>query len=343
MVSVERSERLVERKILEYRPRELAAPALDRDTGDLMVGTRDGWVRLFDRRGRPIWYRELGVAPIGMPLLTFDGAFVALADGRLVALDRFSGQVLWEQQLRAQVLNQPVEQDGVLFVGTDHDSVHALDAETGDPLWVYRRSTPSRLTIRGGSGVSVEDGRVFAGFSDGTLVALDVDEGRLLWQTGIAPGSVERFPDVDASPVVAQGMVFATIFNDGVLAFEQESGKVRWRADARGAHSLTVEGDKLLVGGAERVRAFDLRTGGLEWSTSIGKTWVTRPVVAQKVAFFAGPEGLHMVDLSTGKPLSLFQPGSGFDTPPVTDGERLWLLSNLGTLFTLRVVADGGA
>src|SRR5690606_20997975 len=150
----------------------------------------------------------------------------------------------------AAVVEPPAAAGGRIFVGTDQDAVHAFDEETGASIWTYRRDTGRGLRIRGGTGVSVADGRVYAGFSDGTVVALAEADGRILWEARLAGGTVDKFPDSDAVPVHRDGTVYATVYNAGTWALDAATGRVRWRADTRGASSLAFGGDLLLVGGA---------------------------------------------------------------------------------------------
>lgn len=340
VVEIASMKRLVERGLLEYAPREAAAPAYDEFGGELAVGTRDGHLHLFEGSGREIWKVRLGSAPTGPALFTETSIFVGTANGLLFSLDRFDGAVLWSSQLRAQVLMPMVEEGGTLVVGTNRDEVHAIDPETGETIWVYRRSVPRDLSVRGGVGVTVEGDRVFAGFSDGGLTALGLEDGRILWEVATTAGTARRFPDADAVPVVRDGTVYTTVFNDGVYAFDARTGAIRWRQDAQGAHSLTLHEDLLLVGGARQALALQAETGAPVWSLPLGASYVQRPVVLRRIAFLAGPQGLRMVEARTGRPLEIFQPGSGFDAPVVAARDRVFALSNLGILYELRPVVE---
>lgn len=331
--------RLVERGLLEYRPQEDAAPSRDDFTGELAVGTRDGNLILFDTTGREIWIARLGASPSGPAYFSDAAIVVGTSEGLLHALDRFTGETRWTSTLRAQVLMPMAESFGTLFVGTDRDEVHAIDIESGESLWVYRRSVPRGLSVRGGVGVAVEDDRVFAGFSDGSLVALATDEGRTLWEAVTTAGSARRFTDADAVPVVRDGTVYCTVFNDGVYAFDARTGGLRWRHAAQGAHSLRLHDDLLLVGGAREAIALSAETGARQWSLPLGESFVERPTVVKRIAFLPGPQGLRMVAVKTGRPLGIFQPGSGFSTPVVGAEDRAFALSNLGILYELRLVA----
>src|SRR5690606_3494810 len=110
---------------------------------------------------------SIGARPTGTPLMTDAAIFLGGTDGVLHALARFDGAEAWSAPLGAAVVEPPAAAGGRIFVGTDQDAVHAFDEETGASIWTYRRDTGRGLRIRGGTGVSVADGRVYAGFSDG--------------------------------------------------------------------------------------------------------------------------------------------------------------------------------
>ncbi|AKU90952.1 PQQ-binding-like beta-propeller repeat protein [Vulgatibacter incomptus] len=340
VVRVEWKKELTERELLGYEPREIAGPSVAADNGDVFVGSRNGLVRLFDARDRELWNRQLKAAPVGSAAISEEAVFIGTTDGFFYGIDRFNGEFLFTQNLGGQVLARAAVTDSAVFVGTDHDAVHALDPATGDPLWVYRRSTPTALGVHGGTAITLSNGRVYAGFSDGAVVALGAEDGRVIWQTQGAGRSLEKFPNSLAAPVVQNGVVYATVFNDGVYAYDAANGKIRWRADAQGAASLTPSGGLLLVGGAGKARAFQADSGAPAWTIDLGKSFVTRPVVINGVVLMSGPEGILIAATETGKPLGRFHPGSGFSTPPGTIGSTIYALSDLGFFYRLELVAE---
>jgi len=326
---------LVRRELLEYAPRELAGPAVDSLTGEIVVATRDGTVLLLTSTGREIWRTAIGTAATGTPLMTDEAIYVGGADGALHALARFDGVELWSAYLAGEVIETPVAANGRIYVGTDHDAVHALDESTGEVAWVYRRDTGSLLSIRGGTGVAVGDDRVYAGFSDGAVLALATDDGRTLWQAPLAGQGVDKFPDSDAVPVFSDGSLYVTVYNEGTYALDAATGKVRWQADTRGATSLRLDGDRLFVGGAD-AWSIDPRSGAVMWHVDLRAEWTAQPLVVGKLVVLSGSAGMLFADRETGRPLRVFDPGSSFASAPAARGSEIYAISNLGYFYAMR-------
>ncbi|MBW2548107.1 MAG: PQQ-binding-like beta-propeller repeat protein, partial [Deltaproteobacteria bacterium] len=81
----------------------------------------------------------------------------------------------------------------------------------------------------------LEDGRLYAGFTDGAVAAINPADGRLFWEVEtsvdveIRPGNVPQFLDVDTTPVLLQGTLYIASFTAGLYALDADSGTVEWR------------------------------------------------------------------------------------------------------------------
>lgn len=157
----------------------------------------------------------------------------------------------------------PVVADGVAYYTSTSGYMMAVDAATGEELWVS--DLGAEYQIMGTP--AVYNGKIFVPFTTTAFPpyhfgALDAQTGQVVWTSSLSS---------DASlgtPVVASGLVYVGDAYGYVYAFDTDSGELIWRASATGPINMgpsLVEG-RLMVGtGAGYLYAFNL-SGGLEWS-----------------------------------------------------------------------------
>jgi outer membrane protein assembly factor BamB len=79
-------------------------------------------------------------------------------------------------------------------------------------------------------------------------------------------GELERMIDVDTSLIVQDGVLFASAFNQGVIALSAETGHVIWRRDINTMSEYTLYKDKLLIADDEGVLwALSVSNGATFW------------------------------------------------------------------------------
>jgi quinohemoprotein ethanol dehydrogenase len=132
----------------------------------------------------------------------------------------------------------PVVADGVMYVTGNWSVVHALDAATGEPLWVYDPAVPrarAKTFCCGvvNRGVALWQDLVLLGTLDGFLVAIDRETGTERWRAlTIDP---EKHYAITGAPRVMDGVV--VIGNGGsefgvrgyVGGYDAETGEQLWR------------------------------------------------------------------------------------------------------------------
>jgi PQQ-dependent dehydrogenase (methanol/ethanol family) len=161
----------------------------------------------------------------------------------LTAIDRSSVDELglaWTYELRTNrgAEATPIVVDGVMYVTSAWSVVYALDARTGDELWVHDPAVDRSVGANAccdvvNRGVAVYDGMVISGVIDGRLIALDAASGALVWSVVTVDQSKPY--TITGAPRAANGLVY--IGNGGaeygvrgyVSAYEVETGEMRWR------------------------------------------------------------------------------------------------------------------
>jgi outer membrane protein assembly factor BamB len=282
-----------------------------------ILGGVDGDVRYDEKRGQ---------------------VYVGSDDGYLYAIEPSQGKVRWSSKFKGAIDRAPEIAESGLLLATAADKVYSVDPSDGKSRWQYERDTPEGFTIHGNAVPHQYGQTVYAGFSDGYLVALQADSGELVWSRSLAAAS-EQFVDIDANPIVFGGKLFAASFSGGVWALGPKDGEVLWHVLVDGASALVMGASNLYVVSArEGLAAFSLQ-GNILWRQGLPSAGdITSPVEVGPYLVFSGSrEGLFIVERSTGKLLQIFDPARGMCAGPTVDrdGRALYVLANNGSLYAI--------
>jgi polyvinyl alcohol dehydrogenase (cytochrome) len=221
-------------------------------------------------------YANVGSART-QPALAGGRLFVASENGEVHALNPRTGCTYWTFKAQAGVRTAPSvaaynvqgKRGYAVYFGDAKANAYGVDADTGKQLWTRRIDDHASAAITGAP--IVHDGRMFVGTQGlgeegrganggyqcctfrGSLSALDINTGAVLWKTytidaaqpraknkagvqmfGPAGGAIWSAPSID----VKRGLVYAATGNayadppqkmtNAVIAFDQKTGAVRW-------------------------------------------------------------------------------------------------------------------
>jgi quinohemoprotein ethanol dehydrogenase len=132
----------------------------------------------------------------------------------------------------------PLMHNGVLYGILPWNVMYALDARTGKEKWRWDPEV-TRAHIQGlccgpvNRGVAVYNGRVYAGFLDGRVVAVDAETGKLLWSTqDTVPGGdtiLTSAVRVVKGKVIVGSSGAEQAVRGYFSAYDAETGKRVWR------------------------------------------------------------------------------------------------------------------
>ena len=287
------------------------------DNNAVAMDTRVGPPRHLQWKSGPLWCRSHNGVPSSVSLvLSAAGRLFSIIDEgligqpglpeqwTLVARDAFNGTLLWKKRLSGRISQKSLVAvgDRLYLASGRREPLTVLDAATGETLHTFKDTEGSDEIVcvsdivvlhRGGMRRS-KDGK------DDSIIAMDTDSGRLLWQT-LSKKIVSH------TLTAGDGRV---CYHNGeeLVCLGLHNGKVLWRAECKtgkrggllmmyqGAVFFTAPGglqafaadtgEHLWRGPGVNARLSLFGAGGLVWVSDIqepGRTflWTPAPVVAK--------------------------------------------------------------
>ena len=281
--------------------------AVGAGAGAVFVGTDNGDViALDDLDGHELWRAKVSSEVVSAPQTDGDVVGVMTLDGRVVALDRATGQRRWSYDTQVPVLTlrgsaRALVAEGLVIAAFPSGRVVALRAKGGEPVWEQRIAVP---------------------------------QGR---------SELERMVDVDGTPLVVPPLIYAASFQGRVKALRLSDGNPIWERELSSFQSL-ASGQGLIYAVAKEddIQALDEKTGETTWSNPGFKfrALTGGASVAGYVIFGDSLGYLHVLAQSDGRIVGREQIDSdGLRSDFVVYEGVLYGLSNGGRLFAARIAA----
>jgi outer membrane protein assembly factor BamB len=237
--------------------------------------------------------------------------------------------------------------DWSMFHGNaQHTGTAADTLEAGLNLnWTYR--TPGTILT---SSPAIANGIVYIGTRDEggsshhAIHAVDQKTGEMIWK-------VQADAQVQASPAVVDGIVYASSIRGTTYALNAQTGEIIWQKTvgkdevqrAWMYYSPTVADGILYqaysTGSGGKIMALDAKTGNEKWNARLAGNWIVESTpVVQDGKVYVGSDGgwIISLDASTGKELWRKKPAGGWmhSMPAISDG-KLYIGYQGGLLVAL--------
>ncbi len=277
-----------------------------------------------------------GVTAVG------DHIFVGSERGQLYALNSSDGTVAWQTQVAGEALSRPVVSDGLVLVHTSNGMLQGLDQSSGVVKWSVNLHMPG-LSLRGESAPVVAFGGAIVGGDNGSVSAVIMNQGQLIWQRRISQPSdateIDRLNDVDTTPVIVNGVVYALAYNGNLTALDLRSGQILWKREIGGVKDLIVDAGRIyLVDQDDRVIALNADGGVAIWRQSdLLHRNLTAPVLLNGYLVVGDSEGyLHWLNTTDGRFVAQQKLDSdGFQTEPVVASDKLIIQAKGGEVYAI--------
>lgn len=288
--------------------------------GSIYAAARDGSVsRLEAATGKLIWKVSAG-APLSGGVGT-DGKIVAVGTdkGELIVLDADKGTLRWRARVSSEVLAAPKVAGTTVLARTSDSRIFAFDAADGKRKWVYQRAAAS-LIVRSPAGMTIHEGTIFAGFSGGKMVALQLETGALRWEVTVSQPKgateLERVSDLSGDPVIAGREVCAASYQGRAACYEWANGNQIWAREMSTLNGMSVDARYAYVADEKgAVHSLDRTNGRSVWKQDrLAHRELTLALAVGSEVVFGDLQGIvHFVARDSG----------AFVARAVTDGGKI--------------------
>ncbi len=201
------------------------------DEYNLYVGNyRGGLYKINQSTGALVWNIDLGMT-LGASLLTLGSDLIAVpetvnpANGFLVRINKNSCEIKWRSSFLGEQSHSSPAYDtasNLLILGANNSVLQAFDASSGERIWHRKMKGQIKSTPR------LFRGHVYFTSWGNELVKVRALDGEVIWSADIESRS-------QVSPVIIEekNLVVASNSKGVIFGYDTESGKRRWRFDAR--------------------------------------------------------------------------------------------------------------
>ena len=318
----------------------------------VFAADRHGVVKALDAdSGKEIWKADLsektGFFSSNRPALlsggvTASGNHVYVGSERAVvyALNSDDGKIAWQTNVAGEAVSRPVVSDGLVLVHTSNGMLQGLNESDGTVQWTVNLDMPS-LSLRGESAPATAFGAAIVGGDNGRVSAVLMKEGQMIWQQRISQPSgateIDRLNDVDTSPVVVEGVVYALGYNGNLTALDLRSGQIIWKREVGSVSDFIVDAGRIfVVDQNDRVMALNTQGGVSLWRQSeLLHRNLTAPVMYNGYLVVGDSEGyLHWLNTDDGRFVAQQKvDSSGFLSAPVVASDKLLIQAKSGDVY----------
>lgn len=273
-----------------------------------------------------------------------DLIMVSTSTGELVAVNQSDGTLAWRSKTSSEVVAPAVAGRNTVVVQSIDGRLTGYDVFDGSRKWIYSTSVPS-LTLRGTATPLVFDNFIVAGFANGRVAFIGLEDGMVRFEqkTAVPQGDsdLDRLIDVDGTMVINGSTLYAVSYQGNLVAIDLTNGRVLWGKEVSSSAGLGSGFGAIYVAHYDgRLEAVDMDNSRKIWELDqLMYRELSTPVSVSNYVAVGDMEGyLHLVAQSDGRFVGRRKvDGEPIRTPVITEGNRIYLMGNSGKLSAYEV------
>lgn len=298
--------------------------------------------------GKKIWTLALSAEIGAQPAIFQNNLLISTLDGKVYIINPENGKIKKEVTIiNSSITSSFVFYQNLAIFKTNFDEVIALNLETGNVSWSYRRKTRSEIKINLLSSPILHENVVYSGFLDGALVALDAETGTEKWS--IKLNEAKKFEGIYAGPVIYKGNVIVPKYDRGLYLISLSERKLIWAREDDGYQWCKVYEDSLLCATISgNLMKINPVSGNSFWRINFLKQvpsfpvkkllTIAEPAFKDNMLYLSSDRFIFGIDMKKEKIIWRFKPKGvlfrpGFSAPPVVTNSNLLVVSDSGVIY----------
>jgi len=299
--------------------------------GTLFFGNDKGTLTAVTSDGKIKWQHEAGSLIEAAPLVFGNKVIVGLNNGKLIAIDKVTGKLIWTYVTGNQISGSAnvwiSGSKAGIVVGSYDYYLHCIDPRTGKELWKietenYVNGTPS-----------IQDGKIVFGGCDGMIRVVDP-------LTGNQKDTVEIGVYIAASPALSGDMAYFGDYDGTIFGLNIRTKKMIWEipGNEQSGSVLAVPAvgnNSVVIGNEDKyLYCYNASDGKLIWKYRTNGRIVGSAVVTQTKVLFAAMDGtVNILGLADGRKLWSFNSGTAISSSPAVTEGKFYILTEDGRLL----------
>ena len=302
-----------------------------------------------DKNERSVeWSFQTGGELLSHPVIHDNTLYFGSNDSAFYAIDTRTQKTRWVYKSGSPIKCQAIIENQIVYF-FNAQTVHALDAQTGNEIWRFDYSPESTgepldpWDYHYGTPVIVGE-RIYCGLADGNLYGLDLGSGEKVDQFAVIDSAAIR-----CSPASRGKYLYFGDWNGIVYAYDTELRDTLWTYATYTERlyetfgqlntTFTVYDDLLLFGGRNpQLQILDIKTGIPVWDyTSDDGGWISGdPLVLNDTLYIGGSDNhkLFAFDVRNGTPLWEFEfLYNNFCQPVFADDQILFTTGDANNVY----------
>lgn len=283
-------------------------------------------------------------------VLDHNQMYVGSTEGKLYALDKYSGKERWVFDAGGAIVSEPVVSHNKVIVVSRNNKVYALSRKSGRVKWEYKMQNELPVNYSEwryfSASPTVANGTVYVGSGEGNLYALDLRHGREQWR-------YKTNGPIRATALLSGNTLYQPSDDGFVYAINASNGHCIWRFATAGTQYTSSDfgfdrkaiyakpilvNDSLIIASRDgNVYSIDVNTQAVNWTFSYGTTWAMSTAVENDTVFVGWSTNNHVsaIDLYTGAEKWKYVAGSHNYTTPLAVNNSVYFGSADGNLYQL--------